>query len=134
MSRQAPSPLEMQHIRQPTENSCGQTCLAMYLGVSVETVLKDLPDRKRGTYSKEAINYLRRQGVRCADRLTSAHQRVLPKIALVRIVWPNKKGHLVLKVGESWFDPLLPAPFYGTLPPTREWSGGGRVASFLELP
>lgn len=121
------------HVKQPTDSSCVQACLAMYLEQSIDFIFKSLPNRKGGTKHKAMITFLRECGVTCADHMTSAVGKRLPRVALVRITWPNKKAHIVLKFGRTWHDPLLDAPFKGDLPASREWSGGGRVTSFLEL-
>lgn len=125
--------LTTRHIKQPTDSSCVQACLAMYLEQPIEFVFKYLPNRKSGIKHKAMIAFLRECGVTCADHMTSAVGKRLPFMALVRIIWPDKKAHIVLKVGRTWHDPLLDAPFTGDLPASREWSGGGRVTSFLEL-
>lgn len=121
------------HQMQPTNATCVQTCLAMLLGLPVDKVLEKLPHKNSGTRHKPMVEFLREHGVQCADRLTILRKREVPPLALVRIRWPNKKAHLVLKVRNAWHDPELPAPFTGRLPPDRSWANQGRVTSFLEI-
>ena len=125
---------EIVHVKQSTDASCVQACLAMYLGMPIGVVFTHLHPRDSGTKHKAMIDFLHRNGVECAGRMTSAMGKTLPEVALVRITWANKKAHIVLKVGRTWHDPLFDKPFTGDLPKDRAWSGGGRVTSFLALP
>ena len=126
--------MNLVHIEQPTDYSCAPTVAAMYLGVSLEEAMRAMPDKKTGTETKALIAFLRAHGVKCQGKLTSAHRRALPRVAIVRIVWPDKKGHFVLKHDRTWLDPAMPGPFAGVAPADRKWSNGGRITSYLELP
>lgn len=75
---------------------------------------------------------MRKHGAKCDDRFRPIRYGCT-EIAIVRIVWRNGKGHVVLKNGRTWHDPQLPEPFAGILPPNREWSADGRVTSYLAV-
>lgn len=123
---------EIAHIRQPTDATCVQACLAMYLRKPITEVLVDLPHRDGGTTHKKMIAYLRAHGIPCDKRLTSARGKQLPERAIVRITWPDDTGHVVLKNGPTWHDPQLNHPFTGIC---IDWSWKqGRITSFLALP
>lgn len=57
-----------------------------------------------------------------------------PDFAIVRITHANRRGHVVVKSVWQWFDPMLPAPFFGE--PERGcsnmlWAGSSRITSSL---
>jgi hypothetical protein len=123
----------VKHVRQPDDVTCAQACAAMLLGAPLERVLAFLPARPSGTAHRKLVAFLRRCGVDVADQFAAARGRELPRFAFARITWPDREGHLVLKVERTWHDPYLPGPFSGDLPSDRMWTGGGRVTSFLEV-
>ena len=104
----------------------------MYLNKDVATVIEKLPHKKSGTSNKALIGYLLDNCIICAPRFTPLLKKTLPHTALVRIRWPDKKHHIVLKAGDIWHDPIYDRPFAGT-PPGREYLPGGIIVSFLEL-
>lgn len=59
----------MQYIKQPTEYLCGQACVAMLAGVSVDEVI-DVIQNDKGTGKKELALALRHFGVSCAKTMT----------------------------------------------------------------
>ncbi len=111
--------------RQPTENSCGQTCIAMLLDIPVADVLRDLPDRPRGTRASELRAYLHLRGFDVSDRLQRtgwSYALTLPPIAILRLKWPGVAlGHWILWIHGGHIDPAQPA------------ARGGRVTSFLAV-
>jgi hypothetical protein len=124
----------MKHIQQPTEFACAQSCAAMLLDHDdASIVMRDLPPRRTGTKHKALLAYLRDQRIVVDDRFTSARGKAFPNLALVRITWPDRVGHLVVLCHGWWHDPLLPQPFQGTPPPDLSWSSGGRITSYCEV-
>ena len=127
----------VKHVRQPTDVTCAQACAAMLLGAPIETVIRELPPTSDGTRHREFIEFLRRCGVDVGERFTSARARAWPKNAIARITWPDGDGHLVIKLGRVWHDPLFRRPFRHQhdreLRLHRTWARGGRVTSFLEV-
>lgn len=122
------------HVKQSDDHTCGPAVVAIVTGASYAQLVRELrATPKRGVRHRHLIEALRSRGVRCADRFTHAGKRPLPEVCVARVVFPSKVGHVVVKSGTTWFDPLLDAPFAGTLPTDRAWSGGGRVTSFLEI-
>jgi hypothetical protein len=124
------------HVRQPTDTSCAQACIAMITGADVaELVARMKPGSKTGTRGAAIVRELRARGVRCGDRFESLRGKPFPRYAIVRIVHPNKRGHVVVKYERTWFDPLLEAPFVGDPPraAVTPWAGGSRITSSLWL-
>lgn len=122
------------HVRQPTETSCAQACIAMITGVSVhELIARMTPGRKTGTRGAAIVRELRDRGIRCGDRFVSLRGRPFPRFAIVRIIYPNKRGHVVVKYERTWFDPGLEGPFDGDPPrgAVMPWAGGARITSAL---
>jgi hypothetical protein len=57
----------MKLLRQPEDSSlCGQTCVAMLAGVSLEESIKVF-DTKGGTKTKQVLATLKHFGVKCGD-------------------------------------------------------------------
>lgn len=132
----------IRHVKQPTPTSCAQACIAMITGADVhELIAKMRPGPKTGTRGAAIVRALRDNGVRCGDRFMGVRGRPLPNFAIVRIVYDDDRGHVVVKHGREWFDPLLEAPFSGD--PTSasalieerkaalEWVPGARITSAL---
>lgn len=122
------------HVKQPTPTSCAPACVAMVTGVDVHTLIAEMrPGPKRGTAHERIIRALRARGVQCGDRFQSVRGRPLPRFAIVRITHPNKRGHVVVKHEQTWFDPLLDALFTGDPPRglVTPWAGGSRITSAL---
>jgi len=122
------------HVRQPTETSCAQACISMITGTDVSFLIERMrPGSKTGTRGSAIVRELRALGVRCGDRFVPMRGKSFPRIAIVRIVHPDKRGHVVVKYETTWFDPLLEAPFVGDPPrgAVTPWSGGSRVTSAL---
>ena len=122
------------HVRQPTETSCAQACIAMITGVDVNELVKRMkPGPKSGTRGAAIVRELRDHGVRCGDRFESLRGKPFPEVAIVRIVHPNRRGHVVVKHERTWFDPMLEGPFDGDPPrgAVTPWAGGSRITSAL---
>ncbi len=75
---------EISHLLQPKgSNQCGQTCVAMLLGTSVEKAC-ELVGTKGKTETFQLVHALREGGVRCADRRYRCRFHYdLPSIAIL---------------------------------------------------
>jgi hypothetical protein len=108
----------------------------MVTGVDVrELIARMNPGARTGTRGAAIVRELRANGVRCGDRFEPLRGRPFPRFAIIRIVHPNKRGHVVVKHERTWFDPMLEAPFVGDPPrgPITPWVGGSRITSSLWL-
>lgn len=105
----------------------------MYLGMTEEEVIKDIPVSPKGTKNKRVIEYLQEHGVDCDTRWTPVRGKTLPEIAFVRIRYTKTECHLVLKVGETWYDPSFNAPLPGYNRGNRLDYGNGGIISFLAV-
>jgi len=86
----------MRLVRQPEGSGlCGQACIAMAAGVSLDRACEVVGHRKeRGTTTREVVRALRTLGVPCADRLrrVSRARPHLPKRAIVAIHRPPEEN------------------------------------------
>jgi hypothetical protein len=138
-----PSPPSFVHLRQPKGSSlCGQTCVAMYLGITLEESVFWFNGKRSGTRTSQLCYVLRHQGVDIPldSKLKVIYRGVkLPETGILKITWkpPGKKinqGHWILKVGNVVYDPELDGPvpidsYLDWLPLVH-----GKVTSFLKLP
>lgn len=123
----------MIHVRQPNDYTCGPAVVSIVTGAPLDELIAEMkPHPIRGTLHKKIITSLRARGVVCGDRFVGLRGRVLPETAIVRVRMANNKGHVVVKHGETWFDPLLMGSFRG-LPPRGDWTWieGARMTSCL---
>jgi hypothetical protein len=114
------------HQRQPSKNSCGQTCVAMLLGVPAADVIASIPD-KTGTVASQLGSYIIRAGGRCDQRCQRGWAR--PPTALCRVRWggdpKDRRAHWVLWAEGEFWDPLVPGRALFLRSPH------GRVLSYL---
>lgn len=130
--------MAFQHVKQPNSYTCGPAVVAIVTGDPIERIIAELrPGAKRGTPHRRLIGALRARGVRCGDRFLSLQGKPLPHSGIIRITYQNKHGHVVVKHGRTWFDPLLDAPFTGepimTVSGRRIWVDGAHITSSLWL-
>lgn len=118
---------------QPDGSSlCGQTCVAMAAGVSLDRAVEAVGHSKfRGTSTAEIVRGLRALGVPCAEKLKrmARVKPVLPKRGIVAIHRPNgtkrpERWHWMLTWDGTVFDPG------GRWP---EGYQGWRITSYLEI-
>lgn len=115
----------MIHKIQPTNRSCGQTCLAMVLGIPVGDVFVALK-RTRGTTGSMLRRFLESRGRRC--HVEQAYRGVLPSVAIVNIQWPEAPrapGHWIVWANRRFYDPGCADPTYSVR--------RGRIRSFIEV-
>lgn len=113
-------------------NCCGQACVAMAAGVSLDRAIEAVGHKKqRGTRTKEIIAALHSLGIKTAAKVRpmSRTKPVLPKRAMVSICTNKvgreyKLGHWLLYWDGVMYDPR------GTWPEGyRDWV----ITSFLEI-
>lgn len=129
----------MHLIPQPEGSSlCGQACIAMVAGISLERAIEAVGHRRRGgTTTKEIVLALRSLGIACPDRLhrMNCKRPVLPGRAVVNIVKyitradgkrKQRKAHWMLTWDGVIFDP-------GQAWPEAYRQDGWTITSYLEL-
>ena len=98
----------IRHQFQPSAKSCGQTCLAMLLGVPVAQVIAEIPDRA-ATRAAQLCAYLVMRGWTATklQRVRTLRGK-LPRHAILRVSWPGSSrrvGHWILWADGDVFDP-----------------------------
>lgn len=92
------------YIEQPTEYLCGQACVAMLAGVTVEEVVSVMKNDK-GTGKKDIEAALNHYGIRQAKTMTKAdNASVLPKVCILKVLLP-KYAHWILYYDGKYYDP-----------------------------
>lgn len=85
---------KIKFMKQPTEYLCGQTCVAMLAGVTVEEVVSVMNNDK-GTGKKDIEKALNYYGIRQARTMTKADNKsVLPKVCILKVLLPGY-GHWI---------------------------------------
>ncbi len=115
---------KINYIKQPTEYLCGQACVAMLAGVTVEEVIYVMKNDK-GTGKKDIEKALSYYGIRQAKTMTKADDSsVLPKVCILKVLLP-KYSHWVLYYDGKYYDPE-----FGL---TDELYHKARIQSYLEI-
>ncbi len=115
---------EIRYIRQPTEYLCGQACVAMIAGVSVDEVIRVM-DNDRVTGKKDIEKALEYFGIAQAKTMTKAYNHTpLPPVCILKVLLP-RYSHWVLYCRGKYYDPE-----FGL---TDELYHKARVQSYLEL-
>lgn len=98
--------LNMHILKQPTSVTCGQTCVAMLAGVSVEDACAAV-GTEGTTKTRQLVAGLQNLGLPCSGGLIRV-RRVsgLVAQAIVKVAPPKGRGwHWVLWHGDSFVDP-----------------------------
>lgn len=112
------------YIKQPTDYLCGQACVAMLAGVTVEEVVSVMKNDK-GTGKKDIEKALNYYGIRQAKTMTKAdNTSVLPKVCILKVLLP-KYGHWILYYDGKYYDPE-----FGLM---EELYQKARIQSYLEI-
>ena len=115
---------EIQYIRQPTEYLCGQACVAMIAGVSVDEVIRVMGN-DQATGKKEIEKALAYYGIRQAKTMTRADNRTpLPPVCILKALLPGY-SHWILYYHGKYYDPE-----FGL---TDELYRKAKIQSYLEL-
>ena len=93
-------------IKQPTDRTCGQTCVAMFAGVSVDEAIRVCGTRG-GTHSRHLRRGLRALGIACADRaVRPQHFDGLCLAAVVKLRRAGSRwGHYIVWWNGLYYDP-----------------------------
>ena len=111
------------HLLQPPGSSlCGQTAVAMILGVPLEEGV-ELVGHRGGTSLRELEIALGKRGVRLWDRVPGPPPTNGQGLHLCRARWPRGGGHWIVLEGGRWLDPAG----------TYRWPPGGRIVSSWEV-
>ncbi len=95
---------KINYIKQPTEYLCGQACVAMLAGVTVEEVVSVMKNDK-GTGKKDIEAALNHYGIKQAKTMTKAdNASVLPKACILKVLLP-KYAHWILYYDGRYYDP-----------------------------
>lgn len=115
--------------RQPNNRTCGQTSVAMAVGLPVEKVIETYGHAK-ATYPGEHVAAMKKLGWEADAPKSFQSTRELPEMALVRIRWHRRSrksvtgyargykrmGHLVLWANGQFYDPTE-----GIIDPVKGW-------------
>lgn len=107
---------------------CGQSCLAMVLGVSLERAVELAGRGSNGTAPAHLFPVLEREGFWVGDRQAGAPP-FGGGLYFCRVRWPKKGSHWVLWEGRTIFDPGWP-PCGGVNP---WWPPGSRIVCHWEV-
>ncbi len=92
------------YIREPTDLQCGQAVLAMLLGVSVESICKELKNERETTF-REMKQTLEKCGIKLSNERKQAFTKAdLPEIALLSLETP-RCWHWSLYAEGIFYDP-----------------------------
>ena len=116
---------EIQYIKQPTEYLCGQACVAMIAGVSVEDVIRVMNNNDKSTGKKDIERALEHYGIRQAKTMTKADNRTpLPPVCILKVLLPGY-SHWILYAHGKYYDPE-----FGL---SDELYSKAKIQSYLEL-
>lgn len=86
---------------------CGQTCLAMITGKSIEEVCKDMNKYRRTSLYGDLDKYLEGQGFKVTRHSGEVEFSEVPDNSIVRVVYPNKGSHFLVKYKGLYYDPAV---------------------------
>lgn len=96
-------------IEQPYHSQkCGQTCLSMITGSSIDEICKSLGKDWLTSIESDLQHFLNSNGY--STRLTSGRNLQFKEVAnnsIIRVCYPNGNGHFVLKKDNKIFDPSV---------------------------
>ncbi len=115
---------KINYIKQPTDYLCGQACVAMLAGVTVEEVVSVMKTDK-GTGKKDIEKALNYYGIYQAKTMTKVDNfSVLPKACILKVLLP-KYSHWILYYDGKYYDPE-----FGLM---EELYQKARIQSYLEI-
>lgn len=96
--------MTVRYIHEPDDLQCGQAVLAMLLGVSAESICRELQNERETTF-REMKQTLERHGFRLSDeRRQAAARSDLPQTALLSLETP-RCWHWSLYLNGTFYDP-----------------------------
>lgn len=126
----------MKHVRQPKpSNLCGQACVAMILGISLDEAIERMKTRG-GTRTKQLVKVLRDSGkVTCNGKLSRVRKDFKPpKCAVMKMCWKEgtrRRSHWVVWNEGWWYDPsdtIVRKATEGLMAPSD-----AKLTSYLEI-
>jgi len=100
----------IEFVKQPLESSlCGQACVAMIAGISLEKSIA-IFGKRSSTTTKDVAVALRKIGFECADkvtRITKINEKPPLCMVVVRSKDNRNHNHWVAWNGKHYFDPAL---------------------------
>lgn len=133
---------QIKHLRQPPGSRlCGQTCVAMITGVSIDKVV-EIIGHTRGTRIKELSKGLVKLGYLCDNKLKNLSKKKpileqLPELAIVNSRWRSEHrktpgGHWVVWCNARVYDPEF---HFVDKVPQQSWltNKTWRLTSFAEV-
>lgn len=96
----------MQRIQQPTDTTCGQTCVAMIVDRTVDEVC-ELMGKKGKTRSKDLVKVLQHFKFDCSPSIRVNQQTKFPPLAILKLRHPTDKtwSHWVVRKDGNDYDP-----------------------------
>ncbi len=98
----------MHRIQQPTDTTCGQTCVAMLAGVTVDEVC-EVMGKKGKTHRKDLARALNHFNFSCTPliRMTKVLEKDVLRLAIIRLQHPTTKSwtHWVVRKDGEDYDP-----------------------------
>lgn len=113
-------------LQPENSNLCGQTCVAMAAGVSLDRAIEAIGHKSiSGTNTRDLVRGLRALGLPCADRcrVLGRLKPVLPRRGML-VVGTKKYGHWMLTWDGVIYDP-------GGMWP--DGYAGWKISSYLEI-
>jgi hypothetical protein len=95
-------------MQQPEGSSlCGQTCVAMLAGVTLEESIKSFGGKRGGTRTKELVNAIRKLGINCGDPpLVRINGQCYPDTCIVKLHFDDQTHtHWTLWHNGQFYDP-----------------------------
>lgn len=86
---------------------CGQTCLAMITGKSIQEVCKDMNKYRSTSLFKDIAKYLEKQGYKVTKHTGRVEFDEVPDNSVIRVTFPNKAGHFIIKHKGKYYDPAV---------------------------
>ena len=125
----------MIHQFQPPGSSlCGQTCVAMIAGVSLDESIRAFGGKKGGTRTNDVISALRKLGFNTSDRLIRFNGACFPSdTVIVKLRFSDsKETHWTLWHEGRFYDPSRYG--HGTLNQAKNmYPEGVRMTSYLPI-
>ena len=99
----------MKFIEQPYHSKkCGQACLAMITGKTVEEICSALENNWSTSMDRDIQRYLNRNDF--STSITYNHKLSFEKIpnnSIIRVCYPNEAAHFVVKHKDKIYDPSV---------------------------
>jgi len=98
--------LKINLIRQPdNSNLCGQACVAMIAGISLDESIKLFNSRGK-TGTKTLYYALRKRGISCSNKAVRIKNNNKPKLCIVTIHYSGYKNkHFCIWNNNKYYDP-----------------------------